>query len=196
MAIEEKSLTLLVGLGNPGAIYVHTRHNLGQFVLDNFARLQNLRWINNKRLNADLARGRFGRFDYVLVRPLAYMNESGYPVGRIASYFKVKPGRVAIVYDEINLPLGKFKVTYRSGDGGHNGMADVNACVKDCIRFRVGIGPKLDKEMDLKDYVLSKFTDVEQATLLHAMPEILEGLRSLLVDPQMPATDEKIAPAP
>ncbi|MDR0679342.1 MAG: hypothetical protein LBF24_03815, partial [Puniceicoccales bacterium] len=93
MVVEERNLMLLVGLGNPGAIYVHTRHNLGQFVLDNFARLQNLRWVNNKRLNADLARGRCGRSDYVLVRPLTYMNESGYPVGRVASYFKVEPGR-------------------------------------------------------------------------------------------------------
>ncbi|MDR2664180.1 MAG: aminoacyl-tRNA hydrolase [Puniceicoccales bacterium] len=183
MSGEERSLTLLVGLGNPGAIYVHTRHNIGQFVLDNFARLQGLRWVNNKRLNADLARGRFGRSDYVLVRPLTFMNESGYPVGRVASYFKVEQGRVIVVYDEINLPLGKFKVTYRSGDGGHNGMANVNARVDDCVRFRVGIGPKLDKEMDLKDYVLSKFSDGEQAALLHAMPEILEGLKNLLISP-------------
>ncbi|MDR0678795.1 MAG: aminoacyl-tRNA hydrolase, partial [Puniceicoccales bacterium] len=106
-------------------------------------------------------------------------------------------GRVIIVYDEINLPLGKFKVTYRSGDGGHNGMADVNTRVSDSVRFRVGIGPKLDKEMDLKDYVLSKFTDGEQAALLHAMPEILEGLRSLLADDsKTPAVNERTVPSP
>jgi PTH1 family peptidyl-tRNA hydrolase len=184
MAEDERKLVLLVGLGNPGAAYVHTRHNLGQFVLDNFARVHNLKWVNNKRLNADLARGRFQSADCVLVRPLTYMNESGYPVMRVANYFKVRPGNVIVVYDDINLPLGAHKITTKTGAGGHNGMADVNSWISDCVRFRVGIGHKPNEEMTLKDYVLGKFTDEEQAALFYAMDEILDGLKTLLTNSQ------------
>ncbi|MDR3316479.1 MAG: aminoacyl-tRNA hydrolase [Puniceicoccales bacterium] len=175
---------LFVGLGNPGATHVHSRHNLGQFILDGFARHLSVKWINNKRLSADLARGRSGNTDFLLARPLSYMNDSGYPVLRVANYFKIPQGRVVIVYDEINLPLGEFKITHRSGSGGHNGMADICEKFGECVRFRVGIGPKKDKEMDLKDYVLSKFTDEEQAALLYAMPAILDGLKDLFNNPQ------------
>ena len=181
-----RRVILLVGLGNPGAAYVHTRHNLGQFVLDKFARVHNLKWVNNKRLNADLARGRFAMADCVLVRPLTYMNESGYPVVRAADYFKVKRTNVVVIYDDINLPLGAYKITTRSGDGGHNGMADVNSWISDCVRFRVGIGHKPNAEVTLKDYVLGNFTDEEQAALFYAMDDILDGLKTFLNNSQRP----------
>ncbi|MDR1436260.1 MAG: aminoacyl-tRNA hydrolase [Puniceicoccales bacterium] len=186
MADVEQELILLVGLGNPGAAYVHTRHNFGQFVLDNFARVHGMKWVNNKLLNADLARGRFGKRNCILVRPLSSMNESGYPVMRVSNYFRVKAGNVAVVYDDINLPLGTYKVTVRNGAGGHNGMADVNAWNRDCLRFRLGIGHKTDGEMPLRDFVLGKFSDEEQAAILYAMDEILDGLRRLVTDLQRP----------
>jgi PTH1 family peptidyl-tRNA hydrolase len=170
---------LIVGLGNPGAAYLHSRHNLGQFVLDNLARDLNLKFINNKRLNADLARGRIGKANILLARLLSYMNESGYPVQRVASYFKIPNENIVIIYDEINVPLGKFKITTRCGSGGHNGMSDVLEKLGTCVRFRVGIGINPDKEVAMKDYVLSKFTDEEQATLLYTMPAILSGIKSL-----------------
>jgi PTH1 family peptidyl-tRNA hydrolase len=185
-----RRLILLVGLGNPGAAYVHTRHNLGQFVLDNFARVHNLKWVNNRRLNADLARGRFAKSDCVLVRPLTYLNESGYPVMRAANYFKAEQLNVIVVYDDINLPLGTYKVTTRCGTGGHNGMADINSWIRNCVRFRVGIGHKPNNEMTLKDYVLGKFTDEEQAALFYAMDGILDGLKALLDNSQRPLDNE------
>jgi PTH1 family peptidyl-tRNA hydrolase len=180
-----RCLYLVVGLGNPGAAYVHSRHNLGQFILDSFARQWNLKWVNNKRLNADLARGRLGGNEFILARPLSFMNESGYPVLRIANYFKILPERVVVVYDDISLELGEVKVTHRVGSGGHNGMADVVEKLGECLRFRVGIGAKPDKEMDLKDYVLGRFSDTEQAALFYAMPGILDQLKSLLLESQM-----------
>jgi PTH1 family peptidyl-tRNA hydrolase len=177
-------ILLVVGLGNPGAAYLHSRHNLGQFILDDLARNLNLKWINNRRLNADLARGRLGRQEILLARPLSYMNDSGYPVQRIANYFKVPHEEIVIVYDDISLPLGEFKITRRCGSGGHNGMADVCDKLGECVRFRVGIGSKPDKEMDLKDFVLGKFSDEEQAAILYAMPTILTAIKSLANNPE------------
>jgi PTH1 family peptidyl-tRNA hydrolase len=190
--MEGKGPYLLVGLGNPGAIYVHTRHNLGQFILDNLARQLNVKWVNNKRLNADLARGRLGKREFLLGRPLSFMNESGYPVLRVANYFHIPTERIIVVYDEINLELGRVKITRRVGSGGHNGMADVVEKLGECLRFRVGIGHKPEKEMDLKDYVLGKFTDVEQAALFYAMPNILEELKNLIQN--SPLTGEESVP--
>ncbi|MDR1456732.1 MAG: aminoacyl-tRNA hydrolase [Puniceicoccales bacterium] len=171
---------LLVGLGNPGASYIHTRHNLGQFVLDNFARHVNVKWVNNKKLNADLARGSLDGFPFILARPLCCVNQSGYPVARISKYFHVANNRVAIIYDELNLPLGEVKITVRPGDGGHNGMADVCEKLGECIRFRVGIGQKPNKELDLKEYVLARFSDEEQAALFYAMPAIFDNLKNII----------------
>lgn len=178
--VRDNSAMLIVGLGNPGSAYANTRHNLGQFVLNSFAREQNLKWINNKRLNADLAQGRHGKCRYILARPLSFMNNSGYPVRRVADYFKIDPKNVVILYDEINLPLGEVKITHRLGDGGHNGMADICEKLGECVRFRIGVGAKSEPQQDLKDYVLGKFSDEEQAALLYALPNILTRLVELL----------------
>lgn len=172
--------TMIVGLGNPGAAYVNTRHNLGQFIVDSFAQEDSLRWVTNRRLNADLSRGHAEGLNYILVRPLLMMNTSGYAVRRVADYFHIAPRNVIVVYDDINLPLATVKVTYRVGAGGHHGMEDICDKVGDCVRFRVGIGQKAPKEMDLKDYVLGKFSDEEQAAVLYSMPQIMRELREVL----------------
>jgi PTH1 family peptidyl-tRNA hydrolase len=175
-------------------MYLHTRHNLGQFILDCFARLHGAKWVSNRKLGVDLARGRFANVEFFLLRPLTYMNESGYPVSRACNYLKIPHGNVVAVYDEINLPLGRHKITKRVGSGGHRGMANLCSFLSSCTRFRVGIGPKLDSQMDLKDYVLGKFTDEEQAALLYAMPEILEALRQLFTGPQTPLDNGAAGP--
>ncbi|MDR1437678.1 MAG: aminoacyl-tRNA hydrolase [Puniceicoccales bacterium] len=174
---------LVVGLGNPGGCYIHSRHNLGQFLLDNFARNEGLKWVNNKKLNANLARGSCNGVHYILACPISFINQSGYPVSRIASYFHIENSRIVIVYDELNLPLGEVKITTRMGDGGHNGMADVCSKLGECIRFRVGIGPKENKEMDLKDYVLSRFSDEEQAAIFYATGTIFNKLKNIIANP-------------
>jgi PTH1 family peptidyl-tRNA hydrolase len=174
---------LLVGLGNPENSYAHSRHNLGQFLLDGFARSEGLKWISNKKLRAHLAKGMHGGAPYLLARPLSFVNQSGYPVLRIARHFRIANSRVAIVYDELNLPLGEVKITTRKGDGGHNGMADVCDKLGECIRFRVGIGPKPEKDMDLKDYVLSRFSDEEQAALFYATGTIFSKLKNIIANP-------------
>jgi PTH1 family peptidyl-tRNA hydrolase len=180
MEEPKKFPILFVGLGNPGPAHVHSRHNVGQFILDTLARQLNLKWVNNRRLNADLARGHMGPTAFLLARPLSYMNESGYPVLRVSNYFHIPPNGVTIVYDDLNLPFGTYKVTGRVGSGGHRGMADVSEKLGECVRFRVGIGPKRDPEMDLKDYILRNFTDEEQAALFYAMPTLIEGLKALI----------------
>ncbi|MDR2030460.1 MAG: aminoacyl-tRNA hydrolase [Puniceicoccales bacterium] len=175
----EVGCVLLVGLGNPGAMYVHSRHNVGQFVLDLLARQLNLKWVTNRRLNADLARGHSPGGPFILARPLSAMNASGYPVLRVVHYFHVPPKNVVVLYDDLNIALGSHKETVRPGSGGHLGMADVGEKLGECVRFRIGIGPRRDPAMDLKDYVLGKFSDEEQAALFYAMPAILERLKEI-----------------
>jgi PTH1 family peptidyl-tRNA hydrolase len=130
-----------------------------------------------------LARGIHEKTPFILARPLYFINQSGYPVARISKYFHVPNGQVIVIYDELNLPLGEVKITLRLGDGGHNGMADVCDKLGECIRFRIGIGHKPDKEMDLKDYVLSRFSDEEQAALFYAMSAIFDSLKNIIANP-------------
>lgn len=181
VCIGRRDPILIVGLGNPGAAFVNTRHNLGQFVVDSFARKHSLKWVTNKRLNAELSRGSLDGAPFILAKPLSNMNLSGYPVRRLVDYFHIQPGRAVIVYDDINVPLMGVKITVRRGDGGHRGMADVCEKLENCLRFRVGIGQKPLAEMDLKDFVLGKFSDEEQAALVYAMPHIFDELEKLVL---------------
>ncbi|MEI6862437.1 MAG: aminoacyl-tRNA hydrolase [Verrucomicrobiota bacterium] len=178
------SILLVVGLGNPGREYDGTRHNAGFAVLDALVRPLGLAWQHSRRFEADLARwdAAPGR-TVLLVKPQTFMNSSGRAVQALASFHRVPPAATVAVYDDLNLALGLVKVSVTGSAGGHNGVASLLAHLGDgFIRYRIGIGPKEPPEIDLADFVLSRFTPAQQTIFNQHLDHYLTGLRHVLDD--------------
>ncbi len=170
-------------MGNPGREYAATRHNAGSTVLEAFAARADLAWKRSLRFSARIARwDRPGRPTCLFVRPATFMNDSGRPLRALADYHRIPPGEVVVIYDDLTIELGRVKVTQRGSAGGHNGVASVLEHLGGgFIRYRIGIGPKHPPEMDLKDFVLGRFTPAEQDQFNQHLPTYIDGL-GLLID--------------
>ncbi len=152
----------IVGLGNPGAQYKGTRHNVGFAVVDELARRAGVEFESAPG-EALMARWRRPDETVILVKPLTFMNLSGQAVGELARYFKIDPIDVLVVVDEVQLPLGKLRTRARGSAGGHNGLKSVIAHVGDTFgRLRLGVG-RGDARRDLADHVLTRFDKDEAA---------------------------------
>lgn len=166
-------MKLIVGLGNPGAEYRGTRHNLGFEVIDELARRWNVRLKSWKSV-ADVAavsdRG------VVLARPKTYMNASGHAVGRIVSYHHVEPSDMLVIVDEINLPLARVRARRAGSAGGHNGLKSVIEHVgSEFPRLRIGVG-RGDPTWDLADHVLSRFGEEERDDVRRAIARAADAV--------------------
>jgi len=176
------SITLVAGLGNPGREYEATRHNLGFLVIDAWARKHGLAWKTQTAFAVETARWeRAAGQTVLLVKPQTYMNESGRGVSALADFYKVSPESIIILYDDLNIDLGLVKISVTGSAGGHNGVASLLQYLGDgFIRYRLGIGPKQPPQMDLKDFVLGKFTSDQQTLLQQKLESLLSGLQLLL----------------
>lgn len=179
------SYRLIVGLGNPGAEYESTRHNIGFRVIDAFAkRVGAVSWKRERRLKCDIAsfvdeKGE----NIILLKPCGFMNASGVSIQKAASFFKIPPSEMIVIYDEINLNVGEQKVSVKGSSGGHNGIADILQRMPAVFtRLRLGVGPKSIKEMDLADFVLGKFGKDEESFIAASMESFLESLETLMRD--------------
>jgi PTH1 family peptidyl-tRNA hydrolase len=158
----------IVGLGNPGAKYRGTRHNVGFAVADELAR----RWrieFESAPFDALIAKWRPAGADPVLLaKPLTFMNLSGEAAGALSRYFRIDPADLLIVVDEVHLPLGRLRARARGSAGGHNGLKSIIAHLgEDVSRLRVGVGRGAEEadgrvRRDLADHVLSRFEPDEQ----------------------------------
>lgn len=176
------SVTLIAGLGNPGREYAATRHNLGFVVVDALAAAEGLKWKNESRFESETARWdvRPG-ITRLLVKPQTYMNDSGRALRALLDFHKVAPDACIVAYDEINIPVGQVKVSITGSAGGHNGIASLLEHVGNgFVRYRLGIGGSRPPGMDLKDYVLGKFTTSENSLIESKLDTFVEGLRLLL----------------
>jgi PTH1 family peptidyl-tRNA hydrolase len=176
------SVTLIAGLGNPGREYSGTRHNLGFAVVDTLATAEGLVWKNEPRFEAQTARWsvRPG-VTRLLVKPQTFMNDSGRALRRLLDFHQLPPASLIAVYDDLTLDLGRVKVSVRGSAGGHNGVASLLEHVgSGFLRYRLGIGADRPAAMDLKDFVLGKFTPSEQLTINQKLPTFVDGLRLLL----------------
>jgi len=176
------SISLVAGLGNPGREYERSRHNLGWVVLDAYASKHGLAWKAAPEFESVVARRDLGPGRTLwLAKPQTFMNASGTAVGQLARYHRIEPAAIAAVYDDLTIDLGLVKVSVTGSDGGHNGVASLLEHLgTGFARFRLGIGPKAPAEMDLKDFVLARFTP-EQLTIIHnKTATFVEGLELLL----------------
>jgi peptidyl-tRNA hydrolase, PTH1 family len=159
------AIKLVVGLGNPGAKYHGTRHNIGFGVVDEVARRAGVAF-ESAPVDALVARvrPRDPALDTVLIaKPLTFMNRSGEAVGGLMRYFKVAAPDLLVIVDEVQLPLARLRARPRGSAGGHNGLKSiVEHLGQDFARLRVGVG-RGDARRDLADHVLSRFDSDETA---------------------------------
>ena len=176
-------MLLVAGLGNPGREYAGTRHNAGAAVVEVLAARAGLEWRRSLRFTARLARWeRAPGAVCLLARPTTYMNDSGRAVRALADFHRIPPAAVIAVYDDLTIELGRIKITQRGSAGGHNGVASLlEHFGGGFLRFRIGIGPKHPPEMDLKDFVLGKFSPDEQTLFNQQLTTYTDGL-GLLID--------------
>jgi peptidyl-tRNA hydrolase, PTH1 family len=147
-------MKLIVGLGNPGTQYVQTRHNVGFRVVDVLTEKHGWSW--ERRGRALVANGTLGTEKVVLVKPLTFMNNSGEAVSELLRWYKLTPEDVLVVYDDLDLPVGKIRLRGKGSTGGHNGLSSITHHLHtDAIpRLRVGIGRPANHRMDTIQYVL------------------------------------------
>lgn len=153
----DKETFLVVGLGNPGAQYAHTRHNAGFEVTD----ILSARWnapLNKKKLSGMLTEVNIGGARVVLCQPQTFMNLSGECVAQLLSWYKCPLENLLVIYDDIDLPLGKLRVRKSGSAGTHNGMRSIigHTPGQNFPRIRVGVGAK-PEGWDLADWVLSRY---------------------------------------
>lgn len=150
-------IKLFAGLGNPGAKYENTRHNLGFMALDAIAQAKRLEFKTWDNM-ADISFYESEEGKVSLIKPLTYMNLSGGPISSFARYYKIQPEDIFVFYDDFSIPLGEFRVRMSGSDGGHNGISSMieHLHTNNFPRMKLGIGP-LPKFMQTPDFVLSKF---------------------------------------
>ncbi len=153
----EKNVKIIIGLGNPGKKYEHTRHNVGFDVLSMIEEKTGIS-INKKKFQALIGEGTFHGEKIVLALPQTYMNLSGESVKKIVDWYKIPMENFIVIYDDIDLPLGKVRMRTKGGAGTHNGMKSILAQLgaQEFPRIRVGIDAP-PPEWDLADWVLSTY---------------------------------------
>jgi PTH1 family peptidyl-tRNA hydrolase len=169
-------LKLIVGLGNPGVKYARNRHNVGFMTLDQLARIERQNF-ERQRFNAQLLQVKLADERVLLVKPQTFMNSSGAAVSKLAAFYRLARPDVMIVYDDLDLPLGKIRLRARGSSGGHHGMESIiNALGGDDIpRLRIGIG-RPDPKQDL-GHVLGNFSEDEQPILNEVLMRATQTLR-------------------
>jgi PTH1 family peptidyl-tRNA hydrolase len=173
-------LRLIVGLGNPGAEYLATRHNVGFWFLDALAAELGESFRPSRRAHGELVRARVGGNDLLLLKPDTFVNKSGLAVRATLDYFKYSSAELLVVHDDLDLPAGVARIKRGGGHGGHNGLRDIIRHIgRDFARLRFGIGhPSAHKPVI--DYVLGQPSRREEAAILDAFAAVAPELQRLL----------------
>ena len=157
-------MKLIVGLGNPGKEYAGTRHNCGFMVIDRLASKLNVD-VDQNKFKGLYAKVKYHGEDIILLKPQIYMNLSGESVNAVMNFFKIDKEDLLVIYDDLDMPVGKLRLRKTGSAGGHNGIKNIIAHLnsQDFKRIRVGIDRH--KYMNVADYVLSRFSKVESEAI-------------------------------
>jgi PTH1 family peptidyl-tRNA hydrolase len=160
-----ENLHLIVGLGNPGAKYARTRHNIGFQLAGRLADRWKASWSVEKKFAALVARAEWNGRTVLLAQPQTFMNASGEAVGALVDFYRVPLARVLVAMDDADLPLGEIRLRSRGSSGGHHGLESIEQRVgtRDFARLRLGIGRTADGRREIMGYVLAPFTAAELA---------------------------------
>ena len=176
-------IKLIVGLGTPGPEYEDTRHNAGFWLLDQLAQQWHSHWQDDRKFCGHLIRSTRPSGEIRLLKPQTYMNLSGQAVQAVASFYKIQPQEILVIHDELDLEPGRIKFKLGGGNGGHNGLKDIQAKLgtPNFYRLRLGIGHPGERSL-VVGFVLNKPPAAERqlidnaiAKSLQAMPDIMAG---------------------
>ena len=171
---------LIVGLGNPGAEYVGTRHNIGFMAADFLQRKFSFSPFRDK-FDGEIAEGKINGEKVYLLKPLTYMNLSGNSVVKAAHFFKILPENIIVIHDDMDLPVGKVKAKIGGGAGGHNGIKSIDAAVSpNYNRVRIGVGHPQTGGEAVVNHVLSRFGKADEDVIYDEI-EMIAGLLEVLM---------------
>lgn len=176
-------MKLIVGLGNPGKEYEKTRHNAGFMAVDLLAGDEP--WQYNNNAKTDFVKLDLNGQDVELLKPADFMNNSGFSVARAVKNHNLKIEDVMVVYDELDLPLGKIRVGRFDSAGGHNGLKSIieHLGAKNFIRVRIGIGNAHANKVPAEKFVLQKFGLLEKSKINQSVKLAAQAITMLLTEP-------------
>lgn len=196
---KERGPFLVVGLGNPGPEYVWTPHNAGFLAIDRIAEQEGVA-VQNRRCKAMTATCRIAGRQVVLAKPETYMNLSGASVAALVKEFEADPREdLLVIYDELDLVLGTFKIKERGSPAGHNGARSVTAALggQEWLRLRIGVGPELPEEAKAaggprpgRDYLLSPMRKAELGVLDEVLDRVATATRRIVEEGPAAAMNE------
>ncbi len=169
---------LIVGLGNPGPKYSLTRHNIGFMAIDYMCR--SLEVSLKTKWKSEFIKTRLSNTDVILQKPMTFMNLSGESVVPAAQFFKIKPDKILVIQDDIDMPFGAIRFQQNRSAGGHNGIKDISEKLgtQDYLRLKIGVGRPTKGAVDA--YVLSDFSNQEQDKIPELLEDITTAIESLL----------------
>ena len=173
-------MKLIVGLGNPGRRFAHSRHNVGFKCVDHIARKWGIK-LMERRSKVVMGGGMVAELPVVLAKPRTYMNNSGEGIAYLLSRFSVSPQELVVIYDDMDLPLGVIRIRPRGSAAGHNGISSIIAVLasQEFPRVRVGIG-KPPEGLDGVDHVLGPFLPEERPVIDEAVAQVSQAAACLL----------------
>ena len=172
---------LIVGLGNPGKEYAHTRHNCGFRALNILAQKLGCK-VDKSRFQGLYGQCVYGSKKLLLLKPQTFMNLSGRSVLQLSAYFQVPPQRIIVMFDDISLAPGRLRIRGDGSAGGHNGIKSIISELgsQDFPRVKIGVGAKPHPDADLADWVLSGFSALEEKALLPALENAADAALSIV----------------
>ena len=184
-------IKLIVGLANPGAKYEGTRHNAGEWLVNELARMYNTSLKEEAKYFGKVAKINTAQGEVRLLVPTTFMNLSGKAVGALTNFYRIKPEEILVAHDELDLPPGVAKIKQGGGHGGHNGLKDIIASLgnsNNFYRVRIGIGHPGHKDL-VAGYVLGKPAPQDQEKINSAVDEASRCVEVLFKDGIMKATN-------
>ena len=169
-------MKLIVGLGNPGKEYEKTRHNIGFMAVDEFVRVNNLSFNKNKFDGLYLDTIINGE-KVIILKPQKFINLSGDVISKYMDYFKIDINDLLVIHDDMDLDVGMFKIRYKGGSAGHNGLKNIESNLGTNEYKRIKVGISKNKNIDTVNYVLGKLTNDESIAVnnvLKQIPNIIE----------------------
>lgn len=172
-------MKLIVGLGNPGSQYAHTRHNTGFAIVDEIVSEYGESWQEKSKFKGHITELTFDSRPVLFLKPQTFYNDSGESVRAVKDFYKIANQDILVIHDELALPFGSIRTRIGGSDAGNNGIKSINAHIgEDYARIRIGVYNELRERQDDADFVLSKFSKSEG----EVFPKIIDRTQKILAD--------------
>ncbi len=168
-------MKLIIGLGNPGKEYKKTRHNAGFLAIDKIADSFQFPVSSfQSKFNAEISEGIINNEKIILAKPQTFMNNSGQAVQAVSDYYKINPEDIIVIHDDLDIPIGEYKISKNKNSGGHKGVQSIIDYLgtKDFTRIRIGIGTE-NKKTPTEKFVLERFSKDEMVKIENVIEKIV-----------------------